>query len=297
MRMSKRVLVALAAVMALAACGDDDDDLADGTSEVASSVQTTPETTSPATTSPSMTAPATTSPVSTAPPTTAPETTEAPQPPTEAELAEAALLTLDDLPPGYTASPGDPDDVDEADEARLDAIAECAAVDRSLIGDEVLGDTEAESDDFQSPEEMFTFEQSLGFAADEETAIAAITAMGSDALPDCYEQALTESFANESGNADPSESLPPGLTLTDLVMERIDTSSQFAPDEVVHYYVTVAFDFDGQPLELYLDLVFARQGRMLSQLEFDGEGVPFPPDEVDEIVAAALEKMALSGTT
>ncbi len=271
-----KVVVAVAAVLALAGCGDDDDDDA---TEAAGAVAST--------------APATTTPETTVAATTIPETTAAP---TEAELAEAALLTLDDLPAGYTATPRDPDDTDAADEARLDSIAECAAVDRSLIGDEVLGDTEAESDEFQSPEEIFTLKQSVGFAADDETAIAAITAMGSDSLPDCYEQALTESFTNASGSADPSESLPPGLTLTDLVMERIDSSALFAPDEVVHYYVTVGFDFDGQPLELYLDLVFARQGRMLSQLEFDGEGVPFPPDEVDEIIAAALEKMALNAT-
>ena len=78
-------------------------------------------------------------------------------------------------------------------------IAECAAVDRSLIGDEVLGDTKAESDRFGSPDGIFTFEQSVGFAADEDTAVAAITAIGSDALPDCYEQALTESFASTPG--------------------------------------------------------------------------------------------------
>src|SRR5262245_34662282 len=80
-----------------------------------------------------------------------------PRPPTagdttsEAELSASSLRALDDFPEGWVATPADDDD--EGDAETIQAISECSGLDPVLIGDGVLGESKAESDEFESPDE------------------------------------------------------------------------------------------------------------------------------------------------
>ena len=302
----RRGLAVVFVAIAMAACGDDDSaDETDGAeidadTDAPSTAATTapstssdaPSTSTPATSAPT-TAPAATEPGTTAVATTATETSAAPSTPapdSEAGLAASALLTLDDMPSGWLSSSNTDDD--EADEDMVQQIADCGGLDPTLIGDAVLGNTEAESDEFEDPEGAAAVSQSIGFTSDEATAIAAITEIRKPALAGCYEEAIRSSFAEMASGSDPSNTLPSGMTLTAITMEPVDLTGVAEPDEAMWYRATAEFDFNGQPLPLYIELLFLREGRVLSQLELQGNGEPFPEDLIDPIVTRAQEKMA-----
>jgi hypothetical protein len=255
-----RLGVAVVAVVALAACSDSNDDTADTT-----------------------TAPTT----STLPPTTTVAVDEA-------ELVQSALLTVDDMPTGWTEAPNE-NDAQDAENAQR--ISDCSGLDAELIGDGVLGDTKAKSPEFSSPDSLASVKQTLGLAPDEATASAAIAAIGDDGLPPCYEEAIRTSFEEAAVTTDPAESLPDGMTLTDVSMEEIDPPATITADDVVWYKATATLDYQGQAFDIYLDLVFTRTGRVLSQIEFDGTTTPFPEALYAPTVTAAHEKIATIATT
>jgi hypothetical protein len=252
-------------VLALAACSDSDDDTADTSAAAAT-------TDAPSTSAPPTTAAATTTPTV-----------------SDAELAQSALLTIDEMPTGWTESPTDDDD--EQDAENIQRISECSGLDAELIGDGVLGDTKAKSPEFQSPDELASLKQTIGLAPDEATAVAAITAIGDDALAPCYEDAMRTTFEDAAVTTDPADTLPEGMTLSDLAMQRIDPPVTVEADDAVWYSAKATLDYQGQSVEIYLDLLFTRTGRVLSQIEFDGTTAPFPPDLYEPTVTAAHEQI------
>jgi hypothetical protein len=253
--MRLRRLGVVAAALALAACSDSNDTTADTTA-----------------------APATV--------TEPPSTTAAVD---EGELAQSALLTVDDLPAGWTEAPTD--DNDEQDAENIQRISECSGLDAELIGDRVLGDTKAKSPEFSSPDQLASVKQTLGLAPDEATASAAIAAIGDDKLAPCYEEAMRTSFEEAAVTTDPAESLPDGMTLTDVTMERIDPPVAVDADDAVWYSTKATLDYQGQSVDIYLDLLFTRTGRVLSQIEFDGTTQAFPEELYAPTVTAAHEKI------
>src|SRR5688572_4938388 len=102
------------ALLLLAACDDSNDNTADTTAPTATEA---PSTTAAATTAPTTAAPG------------------------DAEVAQSALLTIDDMPTGWIESPNEDDD--EQDAATIQLISECSDLDAALIGDEVLGESKA----------------------------------------------------------------------------------------------------------------------------------------------------------
>ena len=261
----RRTAIASIAVVALVACSESGDDTAGTTAPAA----------------------ATDAPSTSAPPTTAVATTAPTL--TDGELAQSALLTLDDMPSGWTESPTDDDD--EQDAQTIQRISDCSGLDAALIGDEVLGESQAKSPELESPDELASVKHTLGFAVDEATAIAAMTEIGDDALAPCYEEAMRTTFEEAAVTTDPDDSLPEGMTLADIAMERIDPKVTVDADEAVWYTATATLDFQGQQIEIYLDLLFSRTGRVLSQLEFDGTTTPFPAELYEPTISAAQENV------
>ena len=290
MRIGRQTLVALA-VLALAACDDSNNGAADTTTAPATTV--TPDTTASTTTAEvATTAPTTTAESTTSAPATsvAPATTESVATTgDEGQLVESALLTLDDMPAGWMETPRDDDE--EEDLETVQRISECSGLDAVLIGDEVLGDTEARTPEFESPDELASVKQSVGLAADEETAIAAIAEIGDPALAPCYEDVIRAEFEEGGTGTDPADTLPPGMTLTDVTMALREPPVDVPADEAVWYSAIASLDYQGQQIDIYLDLLFTRTGRVLSQLEFDGTTMPFPEDLYEPTVNAAQAKI------
>ncbi len=292
--MKRRFAPVIVATIALTACGgggDSADTAGAESSSTADPVVTEPAT-SPPTTVPATTVPATDPPTTvpaTDPPTTVPATTEPPAPVTEADFAASALLTLDDLPDGWTETPDDPAD-DADDDETLAMIAECAGLDLVLLGDQVLGDTKAKSGEFGSPDEVSTVQQTIGFATDEATALAAIATIGNAALPDCYEQSLATLFATEFPDEDSTDDKPAELVLGEVVAEFVDLTGIAAADEAVWLRVMAPLTYQAETITQHVDLIFLRVGRVLSQVELGGFGEPFPQDLVDPIMSLVNER-------
>lgn len=306
---ARAVTVLVVAAVVISACGGGSGDSSNTTaapapttvapaattSDTADALATAPPTSGPAPTSPDGTTPDTTTPATTTPVTAVSATTAARALTPEAELAATALLTLADFDAGWTETPFDPVE-DEADDAADDAvvafIGECVGVDPMLVGDGVLGDRKAKSGTFTSPDEKATVKHMIGFAVDEPTALEAIAAIGDPALADCYEQALTARFENAQTDPDPANTLPEGLTLNEVTLERVDFPGGLGADEAVWYAAHISADFQGLPIDQYAELIFLRDGQVLTQLELGGDGAAFPSDMVDPIVQLALERAA-----
>jgi hypothetical protein len=287
--MRRRLVPMIVATIALTACGGGGDSADTAGTESSSSADpvVTEPATSPPTTLPPTTVPATVP--ATDPPATVPATTEPPAPVTEADFAASALLTLDDLPDGWTETPDDPTD-DADDDEILAMIAECSGLDVALLGDQVLGDTKAKSGEFGSPDEISTVQQSIGFAPDEATALAAIAAIGNAALPDCYEQSLTTLFATEFPDEDTTDDQPAELVLGEVVAEFVDLTGIAAADEAVWLRVVAPLTYQAESITQHVDLIFLRVGRVLSNVELGGFGEPFPQDLVDPIMSLVNER-------
>jgi hypothetical protein len=282
-------------VTAVTACGGGDDQSAATTARppattapatIAASTQ------APVTTAPLATEPATTESLATEPPATEPATTQPPQttaaPASEAEAAASALLRIDDFVDGWSETPYDQAEQDD-DAKTLALIAECSGLDVNLIGDGVLGDTKASSNTFISPDATASVDHTVGFAPDEATAIAAIAAIGDPSLPGCYVQAIEARFAEAAAATVPADTLPPGLELGELVMERVQLDD-VADDEAVLYSVEAPLVFNGQSIPQYVYLVFLRNGRVLSNVSLSGDGAPFPDNLIEGIVSLAGER-------
>lgn len=281
----RRVTWMVAATIGLAACGG-------GGEDATGAADSETQTSQPTATAPPTTAGPTTEPAATAPPTTelVPTPTEPPSPATEAELAASVLITLDDLPEGWTETPFDPNEDTTDEEAILAAIAECAGLDLTLINRDVLGDTRAESGEFESGDEVASVTHVIGFAPDEATALAAMVEVGHPALPDCYAEAVRESFEARFADPDPTDSVPAEVVLGDLVAERVDLTIIAAEDQAVWVRVIAPLTFQGDTLEQHVHLIFLRSGRVLSQVQLGGFGQPFPEDLFDPTINLAIER-------
>jgi hypothetical protein len=298
---SPHLLIALATVGLVACGGDDEGDDASATVDASSTVgspSTAPSSSTPSTstesTTPSTSAPATSTdapPQSTVPDTPAPggattvpvTTSDDGTPSSEAELAASALFTLSDFDAGWTEEPYDPAD-DPNNDALLAQIAECSGLDINLIGsDGLLGDTKAKSGRFESPDEAVSVEQTVGFAGDEATALAAMAAIGDERLAPCYEVAIAEVF-NEPGT------LPEGMEVGEVSMDRVDITGVATDDAAVWYRVFVPLTYQEQNLDQHLELVFLRSGRVMTQLELLGTGAPFPDDQLDPVIELAIAR-------
>ncbi len=242
---------------------------------------TTPAPTEPATIAPAATEPPATTPVTTAP-ATEPPTTDAPAPSTAPEAIQWAMLRVADFADGWTEVPYDPAD-DDDDAGTAEAIASCAGVDATLVNDEALGPDRAVSSTILDPSGRFGVQQRLGFAADEAAALAAITAIGSDAIADCYALAIEANIEESRQTSDPAATMPPGMEVGTPIVERVPIDD-VSPDELVMYSAEIPFTLNGQESLSHKYLLFSRAGRVLSNLQLDGDGEPFPSDVIGELI-------------
>lgn len=300
MRSARQLPIVVVLALAAAACSGGDN-AQSSSSDVGSAVTsvapttaaptTVAPTTVPATTAPPTTAPATTQPATTAPATTAPATTAPADP--QAAIAATALLTLDDFAEGWTEGPRDQNS-DEEDATNIGRIADCAGADADLIGKQVMGTTRAESQEFSTGDGTFTVRHSVGFAADADTAAAAIAEIGDPDLPGCYGIVLVQLFEEELANPDPdpANSLPPGLEVGDVTTTVGDLSAFGLQADAHWFHLAYPLTLDGQTFEQHGDFVFLRNGAALSQVFLTGFAATFPADDLQQIVQLADARLA-----
>lgn len=266
--------VALAATLVVAACGSDEADNGVGeggpTGTAASSDATTPETTVVDTTTPDTTP-------DTAAPTSAPEE---PGQDVEADVAaaEAAVITVADLPEGWTESARE--DAATALEGRL---AECVGVEGDRI---TAAGATARSPQFAAPEGTLSLTQDIGVLATERDARTVVAFTAEPAVPTCFADAY-----GELGSDVLAGTLVDGAELGVPAATRLQVGS--AGDATQAVRVIVPVTGDPSVVEVTIDHVVVRSGRALVSLTFENRAEATPVETIDEFTALVAERLTV----
>lgn len=181
--------------------------------------------------------------------------------------AEAAVLRLSDLPPGWAAaphtrSPGVP--------GLGRRLAGCLGVNVALLNES--DPTTADSPDFGKANGG-EISNSVGYVATVGRAHQVIAVLLSPKMASCLNSALSAFLTFRlSHPASPSQSVPAGIGLGASTTTRLP----FPPtgDATVAYRFSVPIEGAGSPLTVYGDLVFAAKGRAGTVLSVESQGAP-----------------------
>ena len=266
MRSTFRVMsIALAATLLVAACGSDDS---------VSGAITPTETTAAAGTTVAESVPDTTVESSVAPtsePEQAAHDVEA-----DTAAAAAALLTVADLPEGWTEAATD--DATAPLNARL---AECVGVD----GDEIsAAAATAAAGPFASPAADASIRQHVGVFATEADARPVVAMTIEPAVPACFEEAYAE-LAGEALVGAAAE----GSTFGAPSVTRLQISP--AGDSTQALRVTVPVTGDPAVTQVTVDHVIVRSGRSVATITFANSTEPTPAESIDAITAVVAERL------
>jgi hypothetical protein len=214
------------------------------------------------------------------PPSTEPLTSV---PDADQAAAEAALLTLDDFPPGWTEEP------EELNQLAIESrrrIAECAGGDGESLLD--LGGALAATGSFRGPDDE-AVEESVAVV---ELAVAEdlMSRLGAPGVETCFADSTQEWIEAFIANPpDPSEAFPP-----DAVAGKVTaTPLQLTPagDELVAYRIVVPITTQGLTIDIVVDAVAVRSGRSIAGLSFQSVLAPFPAADIDRYVGLAVERL------
>lgn len=235
----------------------------------ASSMPATSEPTSSPTTAPT-TEPPPTAPAATSPP-DRDQITEAEM--ADMELARTALITLEDFPDGWVEEPDTDDDDDPATEAFEEQFDACLdRDDDDRVGDD-LEDLAVSTGDFHPAEnESTSVSHEVVLARDEATAVAAMAEVTIDGAEPCLAEVI-RSFYVASFAEDPE------LTAIDIGEVAVTrTENEREPDLAVGVLLEIPLTIDEETISQFLEILYQRQGRALSELSFSSFGAPFSRD-------------------
>jgi hypothetical protein len=268
---ARPVFVALAATLLIAACGSDDGATGAAAATTVADVtaaDTIPDTTPEATTDTTEAAPEDTT-----------ASTEAPARDVDADIAaaEAALLTLADLPEGWT------DTAVEADVASdLDArLAECLGVDSVTSPD-----ASATSGAFTSADGGLVVTETVGVNATEQDARLVVASLTNPDVPECVAAAYTELGAAALSPGAVAE----GAAVGDVTASRLPVGAAGDATQAIRVAISVVGS-DGVASQLTVDHVFTRVGRSLASLSFEARVEPAAVETIDEITLAAASRL------
>jgi hypothetical protein len=268
MRSTFRVAsIALAATLIVAACGSEESGSGAGApTETIAAPDTTVAESAPDTTTETSVAP-------TSEPEQAGQDVEA-----DTAAAEAALLTVADLPDGWTEAVAVADDATAALTARL---AECVAVD----GDEISSaDATAAAGPFASAAADASITQHVGVLASESEARTVVAFTVEPSVLACFEEAYAELAGDAlvGAAADGSTFGAPSVT-------RLQVGP--AGDATQAIRVTVPVTGDPAVAAVTVDHVIVRSGRSLATITFTNSTEPTPVESIDAVTAVVAERL------
>lgn len=184
------------------------------------------------------------------------------------DAVAAAVLTLDDLPAGWTAEPQDDDDDEDAEFS-----GECARLNQDEFPGEVAS---ADSDKLTGPDNQIVYASAIAFASEDlaRNALESYQLLENDCrnqLEDVLTSAFRESFA-EDGVSD-AELATLQVTVEDLAFPRIRES-------LTAYRVVWRAELRGMPIGGTMDFTFWREGKMFGGIVYLAFGNG--PDMADE---------------
>lgn len=214
---------------------------------------------------------------------TAPGTPSESASPTEVDpgdqaIAEAALLTLQDFPPGWEASPADEED-DDARENR-EFIATCMGVDY----DDLYNDSNAKADspDFTSENDE-ELSVSVQVDSSEESMATAFELASRPEYRECVAEGLSDILEEQAEEADEDVEIGE-LTLNEL------SAGSFG-DDTVAFRATVPMEVQGFNLDVTMEFVVVRVGRAQTGLTTLGVGSNLSTEEFIGYVELAVKRL------
>lgn len=198
------------------------------------------------------------------------------------DAAEAMLLTLDDFPSGWQEEPADDEEASEEEDEAIQAdLAECLGIDPEDFDPD---NPSATSPTFTSPDEK-EVSVDVAFAPSAEAAAVAFETLSDDATPGCYGDALQswlEGAAFEEG-------LPEGVEVGDVTASPLSFAA--LGDESSAFRVTLPVSAEGVTVDLYLDIVFARVGRIGIEGTFDSQFSPFAEADAAALMQTVIDRV------
>ncbi len=280
------VFMSAAALVVAAGCSGGSDDAADsaGDTTVAETATTDTATTDA---EPDVTEPSTTD-TSTPDTSTADTTVDPDVDPADVAIAEAGLLTLEDMPTGWVETPIE-DDTDEAVSPAVEAAQEqfiaCFGVSPEADGDPFgLGGARAASGEFADPRD-FTITNKVAIA-DEAGAERVFASYTAESIPGCVAPAMV-AVVEAGFSDDPSLA---AFEVGDVTVERLELTEW--GDGTIGYRTVVPVSGPDGSFVLYMDQIVVRVGRGLSSLQFQSPNSPFEVFEVDSYAMLSAERLA-----
>jgi hypothetical protein len=201
------------------------------------------------------------------------------------QAAEAALLTLDDLPEGFQQQPTSED---EGDDELLEELASCIGVDPAMFD---RGNPEA-SASFGSPTGQ-QVNSEVTYTASTDEAMETMEAIRNEDTPGClediFEQQMQE-FVTEAQEAQEAEGVP----VTDAEITDVSVDTREVPDmgdDSAGLTVTITFTEQGQDLTITMDMIVVRVDRVGVSMMFQGLNEPFPADQAEELTQTVVDRI------
>jgi hypothetical protein len=265
---SRSIAAAVAATLLIAACGSDSDANGAGADSTVTETESTVADTTPETTEAAVTED--TTPDTTEAATT--ETSEAPAQDIEADTAAAAaaLITLAELPDGWTETPN------EAGTEVADLLADCIGVD-SLSA----ADARAASGIFANPDSNLTLTEIVGVNATEQDARFVLAGLTNPDVPTCLAAAYTELGAGALG----AGAIADGETIGAATASRLAVGAAGDATQAIRVEVPVG------DRVITVDHVVARSGRSIAALTFEGRAEATTVETIDAITGSAASRL------
>jgi hypothetical protein len=197
--------------------------------------------------------------------------------------AEAALLTLQDFPAGWSEVPAEDDD--ETTDALQRRVAACAGSSGDTLFD---FPAKAQTGDFTNPDDDSSVAQTVAIAPSEDEAAAVVAGLTGSDTPTCLDDIYTEFFEAEAD-------LPEGTSLSNLSVAPLNVTS--VGDEVGALRVTATLDVSGLEIDVVTDQVVVRVGRSLAGLTFYSQQSPTSIDRIDEYLGLAAGRLSGEGSS
>jgi hypothetical protein len=213
---------------------------------------------------------------------------------TDKVLARAALLTIGDFPEGWVELPAEDSEESESDAEFQRQFDVCLGVDGVDSVRDQLDGREVETGEFTPDGGTTSVTQEVLLADDEAMAIEAMLEVGVEGASICMQGTIQSFFESElANNPEFAADFPVGMTIGDVTVERVE--SEIDPTVAVEYLTTIPLELDGDVALSMLDVVYFRQGRALSQLQFQSSDGPFDPEGVSFLGGRVLDNLQVIG--